>query len=349
MNDNRIDTLKFTLLADLHYKKGMYISSVEDVNEMMESAHATGADFVMHVGDFCNDYGKSPEIVKAYLNNRYDLPAYGIYGNHELESAGNSMEKITPMLCNREVTWGTEDGKIGDGTVGYFYFDKNGFRVICLDSNYSMNPTTGEWEHNRTASWGAPAGNQRINSLADVQLKWLEKVLMDAAEQGLRCIIFSHTGFSGEWESTPDWKEVQALFRRANAQRKGTVLLAASGHLHTDHLKVIEDVVHFDVNTVRNGLWLPTPDEGHYNGITFPYTEYDENGDPVRTYNCALNDAWMSKNTWFFAKPLYATVTVTSEGEVVIEGCSSDWYADVAPDEKYHVNPKISSGSFRLG
>lgn len=349
MKAKMTDSLKFTLFADLHYKKGMYITSVEDMNEIMDGAQAKGAEFVLHLGDFCNDYRNSPEVVKAFLDNRHGLPAYGIYGNHELEGSENSMASVTPMLCNRAVTWGTVDGTIGDGSVGYYYFDVRAFRIICPDSNYSMNPETGNWEHNRTASWGAPAGNSKINSLGDVQLKWFEETVMDAAEKGLRCLIFSHTGFSGVWESSPDVDAVQAIIRRANEKRKGTVLLSASGHLHTNHVQVIDNVVHFDVNTVRNGLWLPTPDEGHYSGLSYPFTEYDAQGNPVRTYNYALKDVWMSKNTWFFDKPLYATVTVTTDGDVVIDGDRAGWYANVAPDEKYHADPQISSGSFHLG
>jgi hypothetical protein len=179
-------------------------------------------------------------------------------------------------------------------------------------------------------------------------IKWLEKILMDAAERDLRCLIFSHTGFSGEWESTPDWREVRAIFDRANEKRKGTVLLSASGHLHTNHLKVIDGVVHFDVNTVRNGHWQHTPDLEHYDGLSIPYTEYNENGDPVCTYNYALNDLWMSKQTWYFAKPLSAIVTVSTDGEVIIEGDRSDWYANIAPDEKFGRDTQISGGTFRL-
>ena len=63
MSEN--NTIKFSLFADLHYKKGMYIASIEDMNEILDRANANGADFVLHVGDFCNDYAKSPELMKA--------------------------------------------------------------------------------------------------------------------------------------------------------------------------------------------------------------------------------------------------------------------------------------------
>jgi DNA repair exonuclease SbcCD nuclease subunit len=93
----------------------------------MDRARDDRVDFVLHAGDFSNDYQGSPELVKKYLNNEYDLSVYGVYGNHELESNDNSMELVTPLLTNdTRVIWGTADGKLGDGSIGYYYFEKKG-------------------------------------------------------------------------------------------------------------------------------------------------------------------------------------------------------------------------------
>ena len=340
-------TLKFAVFADLHYEKGMYVSSVNDLEQILDRACESDSAFVIHAGDFCNDYRRSPELTKNYLQNRYDLPAYGIYGNHELESRENCMAHVTPLLCNREVVWGTEDGNIGNGEIGYYYFDLQGFRIICLDSNYSLNPDTEEWEHNPTASWGAPAGNLKKDSLGDRQLNWLERVLQDAAEQELHCLIFSHMGFSGRWKSSPDTPTVQAMIRAVNERRRGTVLLSVNGHLHTNHQAVIDNVLHFDVNAVRNGLWLPTEQE-HYGTMTYPFTDYDSEGAVIGRYDRPLSEAWMSKQTWYTAQPLSAIVTVSADGRIVIEGSQAQWYGGVVPDEQYCADPQISNGSYQL-
>ncbi|MBQ5929695.1 MAG: metallophosphoesterase, partial [Clostridia bacterium] len=150
----------FSLFSDFHYVEGTYMSSMADMQSILDKAKANNADFIIHAGDFCNNYSGSPELFKTYLQNNYNMPAYGIYGNHELESGGNSMQVVTPRLTNRadEVVWGTADGKIGDGSIGYYYFDVNGIRIICTDTNYSWNPTEGIWEHNHTASHNKPSG-----------------------------------------------------------------------------------------------------------------------------------------------------------------------------------------------
>ena len=177
--------LSFLVFADLHYKKGMYAVRVQDLKQIMKRAHENNVDFVLHAGDFCNDYSGSPEIVKEYLKNAYDLSVYGVYGNHELESANNSMEAVTPLLTNDpNVVWEN----------GYYWFERKGYRFICADTNYSYNEKEQVWEHNRTASWGAPAGNLYPDSLGPEQLRWLESVLTDAAQKKIPCILVSHAG-----------------------------------------------------------------------------------------------------------------------------------------------------------
>ena len=336
--------IKFALFADLHYKKGMYIATVSDLLTIMDRAAKNNVDFVMHMGDMSNDYLRSPELLNAYLNNGYGLAVYGIYGNHELESRDNSMQVITPRLNNREVIWGTPDGKIADGSIGYYYYDIKGFRVIGLDSNYSWNPETEEWEHNRTASWGAPAGNTREHSYGPIQLAWLEKVLQDAVQNELHCIVCSHASISGVWYSGPDAERVRALFNEANKQRAGTVMMAINGHLHTDNLKMIDGIVYFDVNTVRNGVWQGTR-EDHYVNETFRFTEYDADGTPTAEYDRRIAELSMGKNTWFHTDALSAVVTVYENGRVEVEGDQTTWCGDVKPPVTW-ANAAITGGCF---
>lgn len=339
--------IKFTVFADFHYKKGMYIPSVDDMNKIFDRANESGSDFVIHLGDMCNDYLCSKELVNAYLNNKHDLSVYGIYGNHELESADNSMSFVTPLLTNREVVWGTNSGKIGNGEIGYYYFDTNGFRFIMTDTNYSWNPTKEEWEHNYTCSYGPPYGNTKICALGPVQLAWLEDVLTDAANNGIPCIVCSHTSFSGMWSSAPEHNEIRELFRKVNDIRKGTVLMAINGHLHTDHVAIKDDVVYFDVNTVKNGLWIPQVIK-HYENETFTYTDYDAEGNITGTRERLVKELWMSPQTWYFTDPLSAVITVREDGKIVIDGMTTSWYADVIPPEDcgYSNDPIITSAEF---
>ena len=342
-------SIKFSLFADLHYKKGMYVCSVEDLQAVLDRAHDSGALFALHAGDFCNDYKGSPELIKAYLNNSYDLPVYGVYGNHELESADNSMANVTPCLTNREVVWGTPDGKIGDGSIAYYYFDIDHFRFVCLDTNYSKNPTTEEWEHNASVSHGPPKGNLFANAMGPIQLEWLENLLVKSAEEGKKCIVVGHCGFSGLWWSNPEAEKVRDIYTRVNAIRQGTVLFSINGHLHTNRLGELDGVVYMDVNTVRNNLWVNNEKAvEHYGDRTYPFVDYDADGNEIARYDRPISEIRMAKNQWFNTDPISAIVTIWEDGKIEIEGTESTWLYDVAPCIPHSevVAPRISSGSY---
>ena len=348
-----IKQLTFAVFSDFHYKKGMYASSIDGMQAIVDRAAQANVAFMIHGGDFCNDYKGSPELMNAYLKNNRTLPAYGVYGNHELESRGNVMPLVTPLLTNRpdSVVWDTPDGKIGDGFIAHYHFESNGFRIICLDTNYSWNAEKKEWQHNTEASWGPPNGNSSGNSLGPKQLEWLEKVLMDAADKGIPCLVFSHVGYSAEWSSAPDTKKVREIFNKANAARQGTVLMAVNGHLHTNHVKVIDNILFFDVNTTYNGDWQGGQKEHHYaDGMTYEFVDYDQNGQPTATRQRNLMELGQAKNTWFFTDPLSAIVTIDSLGHIVIDGSKTTWRYNVIPsnDGKNGCEPFITSGSYNV-
>lgn len=189
--------LTFTLFSDFHYKAGLYSTSIADLRSILARADSSNSAFILSGGDITNDMKGSPELYQTYLNYvRSDgsiLPAYNIYGNHELESEGNTMALVTPTLTNdANVVWGTADGRPAeDGSIGYYYFESSGFRIVCLDTQYSYNPNHKDgvligWEHNLPNSYGCPsaarnatrgfdegkdaAGNQYPNALGATQL-----------------------------------------------------------------------------------------------------------------------------------------------------------------------------------
>ncbi len=312
----------------------MYISSVEDLETILERANSNCVDFVIHSGDFCNDYIGSPELYNAYLKNKYGLKVYGIYGNHELESENNSMEFVTPKLTNdTNVIWGTDNKKIGDGNIGYYYFDVKGFRIICLDTNYSFNEGTNSWEHNTTCSWGPPMGNVKVNSLGPVQFEWLEKVLQDAVENDFKCIIFGHDSFSNIWGSSPDTQRVRKLFNKVNALKKNTVVMAVNGHHHTDHIAKQDDIVFLNVNSAKNGAWYPNPKKHYLEEHAYVCTEYDDEGNAISTKEVPLSNAWMSGNSWFFEDPLSAIITIDEDGKITIDGMKTNWIYGIDPND----------------
>ena len=336
--------LKFTVFADFHYRENMYMSSVEDMKEIIARAKKDHADFIVHARDMCNDYHGSPELVdKTYL--ACDLPVYGVYGNHELEAQHNCMEKVTPKLTNRsdEVCWGTPDGKIGDGTIGYYYFDKGDYRFVMLDTNYSYSDERKVWEHYAPTTCGPHENNIRYNSVAPAQLQWLETVLQDAADKHLHCMIVGHACANAAWSryGSDLQHEVQDIFRRVNQRKQGTVMMVINGHQHENHVGVYDNILYFDVNTTRNGYWRMMDHEHYTAEHTATIYHYDEYGNETGVEaKKPLYELWQSKNTWYFDKPLSACVTISDGGKICIRGMKAGWIYGMEPDESLPRRPE---------
>lgn len=338
--------ITFSIFADLHYKKGMYVSSISDLKNIFEKAEKNRAELVVQLGDMCNDYLRSSELVKAYLDNAQKLDVCGIYGNHELETSGNDMTVVTPFITNvgERAVWGTKDGKIGDGSIAYYYFDKGDFRFVCTDTNYSVNPKTDKYEHNKPASWGPPEENIKVNALGNEQMDWLREVLISSAKEGKHCIVLSHATFYDEWYgpgASYDAKAVQEIFKEANSVRENTVVLALNGHYHNNHQAILDGVVYLDINTVRSGWWQIeklygyAEEDMNHPKYTFEYTEYDQGGNPAHSFKRPLSSLTMGDQTLFFNDPLSATITVGADGSVEVNGMRTEWMYGVAPQREY--------------
>ncbi|MBR2406190.1 MAG: metallophosphoesterase [Clostridia bacterium] len=353
-------SVKFTVFSDFHYHRPSWPSRVQDLDVILRRGAEAKVDFVIHAGDFCTQMIRSPEIKKAYLENKYGLAVYGIYGNHELECMNHGipdldtehpMQYVTPYLTNREVHWGTPDGKMAEwGAIGYYWFEVNGFRFVCTDTAYSMNVETGEWVHNPTLY--VPKGNRPHEALGEPQLAWLEEVLTDAAHKGIPCIVFSHCPFMVWTHQSSDHEHVREIFDRVNAIRKGTVVAAVSGHQHTDYgTEKKKNVLYLDINSAINGHWqganLPHYEPWH----TYTYTEYDEEGNPTKTYERPYSELWTGEKGWFYKDPLSANVTVYEDGTVDIQGTESEWVYNVLPPVSVRhrgMQPRISSGTYKV-
>lgn len=341
--------LKFCLFADFHYCKGMYSVTKGDLLKILDRAEKEKAEAIFHAGDFCNNYKVSSEVIEPLLKNKMGIPVCGVYGNHEIES-DNCMAEVTPLITNvKNIVWGTKDGKIGDGSIAYYYFDIKNFRIVCTDTNYSFNKN-GFWEHNRTGSFGPPAENLFGNSLGEDQLIWLKNVLINSANEGKKCIVISHDSFSGKFRCTsPDAERVRQIFACANEIKSGTVLMAINGHIHTNNACVLENVLYLDMNTAKNTWWQMPRDEHYTSEHTYRFTEY-ENGEPVKTYDRSYTEDYMHTHTWYSKDPLSAIVTVSEDGEITIDGKESEFVFGILPPETKHSDsePKVISGSWKL-
>lgn len=347
-----VKRVKFGLFSDLHYQEGHRMVHVSDIEEIMEHSHKSGADFVIQLGDFSSSWRKSPEAVRAYLENPFGLPAYGVFGNHDLQSSGNSMETVVPKLNNREVVWGTTDGKMDAASeIAYYHFDVNGIRIVCLDTNFSYNPENERWEHNLPNSYALQTGNVKEHSLGDVQIAWLNNVLNDAADNGIRCIVCSHASFSGKpYAESPSSSEVREIFKQVNEKRKGTVLAALNGHRHATHAEIIDGIFYLDMNVTRAGSWSPTKIPHYSDEHTFIMVKYDDDGNETERVQTKLNELGRGNFSWFFKDPLYTVVSIGTDGKISVEPRETEWIYGVEPPSRHEgIQTRVVGGEFDLG
>lgn len=330
--------LKFLVIGDFHYKKEMYAVTLDHFKEMMKRANDEKVDFVLHTGDFCNDYVRSPELFKAYLENEYGLEVYGIYGNHEMESGSdNTMEFITPRLCNRPVNFAF------DGAP-FWYKDFGNYRLIGLDSNYSFAPEKNDWEHNLPGSCMGKQGNTHLASVPPFEMEWFKNLLIDARSKGMKVIPVSHHPFCGVWGYCYNAKEVKVLLE----EFKDVLPLVISGDIHAGGFCIVDDVAYYGAKAALCAWWDNTKDHHYPEDKTYKYTEYDQDGNAVKTYDRSLNV--LQKTYMYFESPLSSIVTIEDDGTVTIDGCNSRWLHGIEPPvNKNPVRyPFISDKKFKI-
>lgn len=317
--------LKFLVFSDLHYNKNLSAVTLDHLDAILKRAADEKVDFVFQLGDFCTDYFRSPEIVKAYINNKWGLPVYGVYGNHEMEGGfDNTMELITPTLCNRQVNF----GKTGEP---YYYTDIKNFRLIALDTNYSFNPSTNEWEHNIPNSYGARAGNNPVATVHPEQMEWLKNLLEDANQKGMKVLVFSHHTMVRDWYDYPNnADEVRELLEKYS----GTVLMALNGDIHTDHFEITNNVAYYDVNVALWADWI-TDSEAPYpypEDATFEYIDFNEQGEEIQRIKKPYNT--LKRKSLYHKNPLSAVVTVDEFGNIDIKGSETEYLYSIQPNKK---------------
>ena len=320
--------MKFLMFSDLHYHPGiLYGPDLDTLKALQKRAEDAGCDFMIHAGDFC--YGPScvAEYVKAY--NDFHIPSYHCLGNHD---------------CDR--TPYTEVLQYYNMPNGYYYVDCQGYRIIVLDTNYYKlgdGFVHYEWQE----QFQYP---QQLDSLPPEELEWL---FATVEESPYPCLIISHASFERECVIPKDEAEMIQLSHEANASICGQqirdfvkavnersphkILMLMNGHHHKDFMRLIDNVLYWDVNSARYE-WIC--DE--------PHDKFPE--EICRKYELA-------NHTAVFKDPLSAVVTV--EGTTItIEGMESTMFMSVSRETDGDwvldrsgrpTRPKIQSLKIRLG
>lgn len=221
--------MKFLLFADMHCHRSWPIHSTNELDIMQARAREEGCDFIIHAGDLCFHAEAIADFIRQY--NAFQIPSYHALGNHDSDRTPlETVLKLYSMPHN------------------YYYFDCKGYRIIVLDPNYYrsgdgyIHYNLGDYGDGDLHGWLPPD-----------QLKWLEETIASAPGP---CLLISHESLEREADGIHNRLQVQRIINEANAKRPHSVLMCINGHYHTDHIRILDNVCYFDVNSAV-GMWVP--------------------------------------------------------------------------------------------
>jgi len=208
----------------------------------------------------------------------------------------------------------------------FYSFDIKGFKFIVLDTNYFKNKS-GVIEHYASSS-AYDKCHQKEAIVTQAQLELLEAELSTAKKP---CVIFSHHGFRcvGGITNADEFKKVLYSNQR-------TPVMWINGHFHRNSLNLENNVAFFSLNS-------PTSD----------WLNVTHNAYPLEI----MNSSPLAKHELLFDKPVNAIITITDDGEFIIDGMKGGMYLGITPeqvgDRKYDAqglacDASVLSAHFKL-
>ena len=187
---------------------------------------------------------------------------------------------------------------------------------MVADPNYFCNEP-GKFIHHENGNYYKRVKGSTINWIPPDQLEWMRSVIVGSPYP---CIVLSHQSLErpSNGMGVMNKDAVQAIFNEANARKPGTVRLVMNGHTHADFLRVLDNILYWDVNSANYHCYGKKHDR-------YP-------ADYMKTHSAAANCiAWK--------EPLSAILTLWPNGRIRIEGSRSDWLFGVSPkDAGYPVH-----------
>lgn len=287
--------VKFAIVSDLH------AVDVPDGKERLDSfittASRANVDFIIELGDFC----RLDSISQPYLRiwDRFSGGKYHVIGNHD-------MDKYTP-----------EEYVKGMGMKGRYYsFDSGNFHFIVLDGNNLYDGK--EYRHYAKANYYVDASMRAF--VDPEQMEWLK---CDLKKTKKRCVIFSHQSIDTFMRNGDKVRQILEDENRRTGFKK--VVLAFSGHNHSNYTKTINSIAYMQINSASY-VWIDQPS----------MTE--------KRYSADINQNFsLLKYSITYDQPLYAIVTMTSKGAKV-QGKK----ANFMPPTPKELNLKDSLNGFPL-
>ena len=290
------NTLKFAIASDFHAAD--VPDGKERVATFIETANKEKVDFIIELGDFCR-LDSTSQVFRDEWNN-FTGDKYHVIGNHD-------MDRYTP----EEYTTGMQmPGR-------YYSFDKGDFHFIVLDGNNLFDGK--EYTHYSKANYYV---NPQMRAFVDSeQMAWLKK---DLESTDKRCVLFSHQSIELFMNNGADVRRILEDENKRAGFKK--VVLAFSGHNHSNYTKVINGIAYMQINSASY-VWIGKP------------TQTD------KRYPKEVNDKYegiLSKSITY-TQPLYAVVTLSDKGATV-KGVKAEFMPPTPKD----LNLNDSIGVFPL-
>lgn len=284
---NAVKRIRFLAFSDLHYYPGVFPHDDRDwLERILARAERDHASFVIHAGDFVHDPVRQRDFVMAY--NDFRLPTYHTLGNHDTEGCTYA-ETLKAYRLDK----------------GYYFFDRDGFRIVVLDTNYFYRDK--RFVHFEGGNYRTYNG---LNwTVSEEQYRWAEDIIGGSP---FPCVVFMHQSCEREYEGLPDWARMRGLFRWINRHKGPKVRLVVNGHHHTDGFRIIDGIPYLDLNSANYKYY------GQEHKL-YPQ-EYH------RTHSGAGNViAWED--------PICAVITLGADGFLKIEGQRSKFLYGVSPEK----------------
>lgn len=281
--------VKFSVFADIHHYPGHFFSRTpQHLQLIQDRAVRENCEFIIHCGDFCHHPHKETEFIKMYSD--FQIPGFHTPGNHDFDG------------CSWEETFQAYRF-VDDFAKGYYFFDKNGFRFVVLDANYFQNDD-GTFTHYSHGNYFKYRGNA-LSILPPEEMAWLGEVLETSPWP---CVLFSHQSYEREVGGIANWREIRTLIDSTNARHPGRIRLCINGHHHRDFIRVLNQVVYFDLNSAS------------YDWVEKRHNLYPEE---------LCKEHSMLSHTVAYEDPVHAVITLDSEGLIKIDGMESQMFMGV--------------------
>ena len=304
--------MKFSVFADFHYNPGVFYKGTwEDMDFILKRAEVQNVDFIIHVGDLCHGPSTVPEFIEHY--NNFKILTYHCLGNHDTDKTSYA-----------------ETLKMYHMEDGHYYFDNNGYRFIVCDTNYLL--LDGAYIHFDVGNY-YKNGDAR-DHMPPEQLEWLEQTIADSEYP---CILLNHSSFERRMGGTNSQDKIQTIIRNANKRKAHSVLMCINGHHHRDNIRILDNVVYFDLNSTSFDWLSQNPHDLFPEEIT----------------KAARN----APKTVMYSDPIHAIITL--EGTTItIDGMESEMFMgvrredtnnDICDKDGRPVVPRVQSAKITLG